>query len=165
MNLKLTALKKEDIEQVKDIYDYYILNTTATFFTNELTIEELKEMIRIGHPKYGSFLISCNNAVCGFCYLSQYKKRPAYDRTAEITVYLKPGFTGKGIGLFTLKEMEKLAGKSGFRVLIGIISADNKQSIALAEKCGFEKCAHFKQVGEKFGKILDVVAYQKILDR
>ncbi|MBN2523622.1 MAG: N-acetyltransferase [Bacteroidales bacterium] len=165
MNLELTDLREEDLKQVKDIYDHYILNTTATFFTNKLTIKELKEMIKIGHPKYKSFLIYYENSVCGFCYFSRYKNRPAYDRTAEITVYLKPGFTGRGIGLFTLKEMEKLAGKSGFRVLIGIISADNKQSVALAEKCGFEKCAHFKEVGEKFGKILDVVAYQKILDR
>ena len=62
-------------------------------------------------------------------------------------------------------SLKPLFDSSGFRVLIGIISADNKQSIALVEKCGFEKCAHFKEVGEKFGKILDVVAYQKILDR
>ena len=59
--------------------------------------------------------------------------------------------------------LEKTAFKHGIKVLIGIISGDNQSSIKLFEKCGFEKCGHYKQVGEKFGKILDVVSYQKIL--
>jgi L-amino acid N-acyltransferase YncA len=48
-------------------------------------------------------------------------------------------------------------------VLIGIISGDNINSIILFENCGFEKCGHYKQVGEKFNEILDVVSYQKII--
>lgn len=63
-----------------------------------------------------------------------------------------------------MSQLEKMAKKTDIKVLIGVISGDNQQSIKLFEKCGFEKCAHFKKVGEKFGKILDVVAYQKILD-
>jgi phosphinothricin acetyltransferase len=49
-------------------------------------------------------------------------------------------------------------------VLVGVITAENKQSVSLFEKCGFEKCAHYRKVGEKFNRLLDVVAYQKILD-
>lgn len=54
-----------------------------------------------------------------------------------------------------------MAKKSGLKNLIGIISGDNGGSIALFEKSGFEKCEHFKNIGEKFNKILDVVAFQK----
>jgi len=49
--------------------------------------------------------------------------------------------------------------------LLAIISGDNESSVQLFEKSGYEKCAHFKQVGEKFNKILDVVSYQKIIDK
>ena len=48
-------------------------------------------------------------------------------------------------------------------MLMGIISGDNAGSIKLFEKAGYEKCGHFRQIGEKFGRILDVVAYQKFI--
>jgi phosphinothricin acetyltransferase len=104
-----------------------------------------------------------DNECCGFCYFSQYKKRQAYDRTAEISLYLKPEYTGRGIGKDVLTYLENVAKQNGISVLIGIISGDNENSIKLFERTGYEKCAHFRQVGEKFNKILDVVSYQKII--
>jgi phosphinothricin acetyltransferase len=47
--------------------------------------------------------------------------------------------------------------------MIGVITATNTASIALLEKAQYEKCAHYRQVGEKFGQVLDVVSYRKIL--
>lgn len=164
MNFEWIDLKDSDYPDVKEIYDYYVVNTTVTFSTQKISLAELKETIPAGHPKYKSFIIKSNGIVCGFCYLSQYKKRQAYDRTAEISVYLKPEFTGKGAGKQILEKMETVARANGIIVMVGIITAENKQSVRLFEKCGFEKCAHYKKVGEKFNRILDVVAYQKILD-
>jgi phosphinothricin acetyltransferase len=164
MNIEFIDINKNDLEIVKDIYDYYILNSTATFHTEKISIRELGESMSIDHPKYNSFLIKYNGKTCGYCCISRYKKRQAYDRTAEITVYLMPEFTGKGIGKLAVEKLEKIARQKGISVLIGIIAGDNYQSINLFEKCGYEKCAHYKQIGEKFGKILDVVAYQKILE-
>ena len=98
-----------------------------------------------------------------FAIFRQYKKRQAYDRTAEISVYLKHGRTGKGIGNTALSHLEKVAQENGISVLIGIISGDNENSIKLFERYGYEKCGHFRQIGEKFNKILDIVSYQKII--
>lgn len=164
MNLKLIDLKETDFNLVKEIYDYYILKSTATFHTDLISTEELRSAILILHPKYKSFLIDYEGYICGYCYISQYKKRQAYDRTAEITIYLKPEYTGKGIGEETLHLLEKVAKNNEIRVLIGIITGENFGSIRLFEKCGYEKCAHFKKVGEKFDRLLDVVAYQKIIN-
>ncbi|MCK9207197.1 MAG: GNAT family N-acetyltransferase [Salinivirgaceae bacterium] len=69
----------------------------------------------------------------------------------------------KGIGKVALLHLEQKAVETGIRNLIAIISGDNSGSIHLFEKMGYSKCAHFKNVGEKFGKVLDVVAYQKEL--
>ncbi len=164
MNVKLIDLKEGDFNLVKEIYDYYIINSTATFHTDLISIEELKSIILTTHPKYKSFLIDYGGKTCGYCYISQYKRRQAYDRTAEITIYLKPEYSGKGIGKESLDKLEKIARSNNICVLIGIIAGDNQASIKLFEKCGYEKCAHFKKVGQKFNKILDVVAYQKLID-
>jgi len=51
----------------------------------------------------------------------------------------------------------------GITVLVGIIREENKTSIRLFENCGLEKCAHFKEVGKNFNRVLDVVSYQLIL--
>lgn len=164
MNIKLIDLMENDFNLVKEIYDYYILNSTVTFHKDLISIEELKNVILIAHPKYKSFLIDYEGKTCGYCYISQYKKRPAYDRTAEITIYLKPEYSGKGIGEETLNMLESVAKKNEICVLIAIIAGENQASIRLFEKCGYEQCAHFKKVGEKFDRLLDVVAYQKIIN-
>lgn len=163
MNIEFFDLTESDLELVKVIYDYYIENSTATYYTEKITVDELKEFIPVQHKKYKSFLIKVDSQPCGFCYISQYKKRQAYDRTAEVSLYLKTEYTGRGIGKIVLAYLEEVAKANGISVLIGIISGDNETSIKLFEKNGYEKCAHYKQVGEKFNKILDVVSYQKIL--
>jgi L-amino acid N-acyltransferase YncA len=60
-----------------------------------------------------------------------------------------------------LMHLEKMAAEAGLRNLLGVISGDNQNSIALFEKAGYTKCAHYKNVGEKFNKLLDVVSFQK----
>lgn len=163
MNIDFTPVRTDDLEQVRQLYNYYVVNTTATYHIHEISLEEISGMIPVNHPKYLSFLIHYDKVVCGYCYLGQYKKREAYDRTAEVTIYLKPEYSGKGIGLKAIEFLQRKAEDLGIAVLIGIISGDNRASIRLFEKAGFEKCAHFREIGEKFGKILDVVAYQKII--
>jgi L-amino acid N-acyltransferase YncA len=161
MDIQFKELKDQDLSEVKKIYDWYIANSTATFHTEPIRIEQLKEFIYIGHSLYESYLVYAEGEIAGYCFLTNYKKRQAYDRTAEVTLYLKPEFCNKGIGKIALAHLEKRAIGLGLKNLIGIITGDNTGSIALFEKSGYTKCAHFKNVGEKFNKVLDVVAYQK----
>ncbi|UBM57805.1 N-acetyltransferase family protein [Marinilongibacter aquaticus] len=161
MNIEFRDLREEDLGLVKGIYDWYVLHSTATFHTEPVEVEELKSFIYIGHARFKSFLIYHEQQLAGYCYFSNYKKRQAYDRTAEVTIYLNPGFEKKGIGRASLAKMEEVAKEKGFKNLLGIITGDNHGSIALFQKSGYFKCAEFKQVGEKFGKVLDVLGFQK----
>jgi len=161
MEIKFKEIKVFDLPKVKSIYDWYIENSTATFHTEPIGIDELKEFIYIGHRLYRSYFVYVQNKITGYCILTNYKKRQAYDRTAEVTIYLKQEFCNLGIGKVALHHLEKIAAKNGIKNLIGIIAGDNAGSIALFEKAGYTKCAHFKNVGEKFNKVLDVVAFQK----
>lgn len=161
MEIGFRAITEQDLPVIKEIYDWYIENSTATFHKEPIQLKELQEFIFINHPIYESFLILHGNEIAGYCFLTFYKKRQAYDRTAEVTLYLKRAFHHKGIGKLAMVYLEARAKEVGLKNLIGIISGDNHGSIALFEKSGYTKCAHFKNVGEKFDKILDVVAYQK----
>lgn len=159
--VEFSPVKETDLAAILAIYNHYILNSTATFHSGKLSRDDLEEFLFIAHPKYPSFLITENGEMIGYCFLTQYKKRQAYDRSAELSIYLKPEYTGKGIGLSALSHLEAAAKEAGIHVLVGTICGENQASIRLMEKAGFSKCAHLKNIGEKFGKVLDVVMYQK----
>lgn len=161
MEIFFKELEECDLVEVKRIYDWYIAHSTATFHTEPIEIDQLKEFIYLHHPYYKSYLVLAGGATAGYCFLTYYKKRQAYDRTAEVTIYLENGICHKGIGKQALAFLEERAAESGLKNLVGIITGDNERSIALFEKSGYIRCAHFRNVGEKFNRLLDVVAYQK----
>jgi Sortase and related acyltransferases len=160
-NIKFVPLKDSDFTIVKEIYDYYILNSTATFHTEPISIKELKKYIFIDHPVYKAYLVYYINEIAGYCYFTYFKKRQAYSRTAEVTLYLKPEFCHKGLGIEVLNHIENAAKQTIIKNLIAVVTETNTDSIKLFEKAGYSKCAHYAKVGEKFGQILDVLAYQK----
>lgn len=161
MQITFHETEEHHFPLIKEIYDWYIENSTATFHTEPVAIGQLKEFIFVHHPRYKSFVIYAGDQMAGYCFLTYYKNRQAYDRTAEVTIYLKHDFCYKGLGKIALAYLEEKARGTGIRNLVGIISGDNHGSIALFEHAGYTKCAHFRNVGEKFNKVLDVVAFQK----
>lgn len=156
-------VNKSHLPFLTEMYNYYILNTTATFFTKCLTQDEMANLLFFENPRYITYVIKNNQNICGYCGLIQYKDKDAYDYTAEVTLYLAPEYTGKGLGKLAMEFIEDIAMGRKFHVLIGIICDENEASKKLVEKCGYEKCAHYREVGRKFGRWLDVVVYQKIL--
>lgn len=156
-------VKEEHLQEILDIYTYYVLNTTATFHEKPITVEEMKELVFFEDPRYEAYVIKDGTRICGYVILTQYKKREAYDNTGQVTVYLKKDCISKGIGIYALNYIETIAKNKEFHVLIAVICGENEKSIRLFERNGYEKCAHYKEVGKKFGRWLDVVAYQKIL--
>ena len=161
MEIEFRKITEADLPTIKEIYDWYIAHSTATFHTEPIKISDLREFIYIDHPVYQSFLIHADKEIAGYCFLTYYKKRQAYDRTSEVTLYLKPEFHQKGIGRKAMEFLESCAKEVGLKNLMGIITGENSGSITLFEKCGYTQCARFKNVGEKFGRVLDVVAFQK----
>ena len=91
------------------------------------------------------------------------KPREAYDNTAEVTVYLRNGLERRGIGTFAVKRIEEIAVQMGFHTLLAVICAENIGSAGLFTSLGYEKCALYREVGIKFGRLLDVVCFEKII--
>ena len=148
MDITLRTLTENDLPFVKDIYDYYTLHTTVVYFVHCASIDELKNYIPVGDPVYRSFII---------------EPREAFRISVELTLYLKPEFTGQGYGKQTILRLEDIIRQEGFSNIMALVSGENEASIRLFERCGFECCANIRQVAEKFGKKLDLRMYQKIL--
>jgi phosphinothricin acetyltransferase len=160
VHIQFHAITEENLNEVKVIYDWFIAHSTATFHTEPITLDQLKAFLYIGDPVYRSYLIRYSDTVAGYCFLTKYKDRPAYRRTAEVTIYLRPEFHGKGLGSAALQRLIQDAKENGFKNLLALITGGNASSVALFTKAGFVKCAHFRNVGEKFSQVLDVVGYQ-----
>jgi L-amino acid N-acyltransferase YncA len=163
MKINFGKIRENSLKPALKLFNYYIVHSTAVWIVKKINMKQFREIIPVKNKKYKSYVITGGREFCGFCCFKQYNKRQGYDRTAELSVYLKPEFTGKGIGRQAISFLEKQAKKTGIKVLVGSISGDNKSSIKLLKKSGYVKCGHFKKIGEKFGKVLDVVYYQKII--
>lgn len=150
-----------DLPFITKVYNFYIANSTATFHTEQVDSFDMEKSLPFNHDKYKTYIIKYDKQAAGYCYIGNYKPRQAYDRTAEVTIYLMPEFFQKGIGKQALSFLEEEAKIFGFKNLLGIITAENEGSVRLFKKAGYSKVAHFKNIGEKFGRILDVVGYQK----
>jgi phosphinothricin acetyltransferase len=137
MSCVFEKVKEEYLPDLLDIYKYYILNTTATFHKKPITLVEMKELVIFEDSKYEAYVIKDGNLICGYVILSQHRKREAYDRTAEIAVYLRSDYVGIGLGSQAIKYIESIAKNKDFHVLIATISGDNERSIRLFEKNGY----------------------------
>jgi phosphinothricin acetyltransferase len=102
-------------------------------------------------------------AVRGYAHASKWKGRCAYRHSAEVTVYLHPAFTGRGIGSKLYEALLADLRERGFHTAIGGIALPNPSSIALHERFGFRKVAHFDEVGWNFGGWIDVGYWQLLL--
>lgn len=162
-SVTIEELREEHLKSVLDIYNYYIVNTTSTFHGHQMSEDEMRELVFLGSDKYKSFVLKAGETVSGYVILKQYSKREAYDNTAEVTVYLKHDCIGKGLGRTASRFIEQYAKEKGIHALLAIICGENTESIRLFERSGYFKCAHYKEVGKKFGRILDVVTYEKLI--
>lgn len=177
-NIRFEPIEEQHLPEVLSIYNHYVEHTTVSFHTELLSLEQIRAQIMNVPAHYKSYVIieeqgaddnsvvsntSSAPAIAGYILMTQHKNKQAYDVTAEVTIYLKPGQTGKGLGGKSLTFLEQAGVASGFHVLIATVCTENANSIALFERYGYEKCAHFREVGYKFGRHLDIASYQKII--
>ena len=165
ITLRLASLG--DAEQIRQIYNYEVSNTTATF---DLVPRSLGDQQRWIADRNGAFaaVVAADpdddrGEVVGFGSLSPYKERAAYRTSVEDSVYVRRDRGGQGIGKLILAELLRIAAASGFHAVFARISASSDASIALHRSCGFELLGIEREVGRKFNKWLDVAIMQALL--
>ena len=154
-----------DSDVIASIYNHYIKNTIITFEEKEVSRDEISGRIKAVFSDNLPWIVAEEeNRVTGYAYAARWKTRSAYRFSVESTVYLEPDSVNNGIGSLLYNELLLLLKKPGIHVVIGGISLPNPPSIALHEKFGFVQAAHFKEVGFKFDKWIDVGFWQLKFD-
>lgn len=164
MSAIIRPAKISDAPNIAEIYNHYIENDTSTFETSVLSVRQTADRIAAVAARHPYFVYENGGLVWGFCYAHPWKERAAYAATWEDSVYVHPHRRGEGIGGALLARLlEACRTQEECRVLIACITADNIPSIHLHKKFGFEKASHFREVGIKFGRTLDIEDYELIL--
>lgn len=148
-----------------DIYNDIIVNTTAVWHYEPHTLQMRKEWLEQRRQQnFPVFVAVENDTILGFSTYGSFRPWPGYSKTVENSVYVAAECRGKGIAKLLLPPLIETAQQQGVHAIVAGIEAENEVSIALHKKFGFEEVAHFKQVGWKFDRWLDLKFLELILD-
>lgn len=157
------AAAAEDAAAIARIYNHYVAETIITFEEDAVGEAEMRE--RIEETRSASlpwFVAIENGELAGYAYASRWKSRCAYRYSLEVTVYVDPAYSRRGIGSKLYAALLPALRSAGYHAAMGGIALPNDASIRLHEKFGFKQVAHFKESGFKFGKWIDVGYWQLV---
>lgn len=158
--MMIRNVKSSDADRICTIYNTYITESQVTFEEEPLSAKDILLRIQSVTRNYPWLVYEEDGIVLGYTYADKWKQRSAYRNTVETGIYLDSNHLGKGIGSKLKGAMIDKLRERGFHSVISGIALPNPASIAMCEKFGFKKVAHFKEVGFKFGKWIDVAYLQ-----
>lgn len=157
---------RDDLAALNDVYNEYVAGSHATFDVEPTSMDWRREWF--GHygrtGRHRLLVALAGDLVIGYASSSRFRPKPAYETSVEVSVYLTGDAVGRGVGTRLYSHLfESLAGEDVHRAYAGI-ALPNPASVALHERFGFKKAAHFTEQGRKFGRYWDVAWYEKPLD-
>ena len=153
-----------DAAAIAHIYNEAILTTVATMDTEPKTPEERTQWLQSHDDRHPVLVAEVDGTVVGWASLTQWSDRPAYGATAETSFYVHSTHRGRGIGRKLKEAILDEARRLGYHTLIARITAGSIESVHLNESTGYVHVGTLREVGRKFGRLLDVHILQKILD-
>jgi L-amino acid N-acyltransferase YncA len=160
----IRSVTQADADSIARIYNHYVLNTTISFEQEAVSSQEIAGRItEVTSSSLPWVVLEQAGQLVGYAYATKWKGRFAYRFSAESTIYLAPELGGRGLGTQLYTVLLARLKEAGFHTVLGGIALPNPASIALHEKFGMTKIAHFKEVGFKFGQWLDVGYWEGLL--
>jgi L-amino acid N-acyltransferase YncA len=160
MSYSYEEMSEPHRSEVIDIFNHYIANSFAAYMERPVGygfFDNFLEMAR-GYP---SIVIKEDaEGVVGFGFLQPFHRARTFRQTAQITYFLRPEHTGKGLGTEILERFVGKAREQGIETLLAHISSRNEGSVRFHRRHGFRECGRFRRVGRKFGEDFDVVWMQ-----
>jgi phosphinothricin acetyltransferase len=154
----------DDFPQITAIYDREVESSTSTFDTEPLDLQQQKAWIELHQsPSYPLIVAVREGSILGWASLSPWSGRCAYARTVEASIYVHCDYRRQGIAQGLIEELIVRAQTAGHRVITGRIEASNEVSRRLLQNANFTSVGVMHSVGEKFGRILDVELFERIL--
>jgi L-amino acid N-acyltransferase YncA len=165
MKIRFEKMGEGDREAVIDLFNYYIENSFAAYPEKKVPYGLFDQFLALtkGYPAFTVRDEEQPDRMVGFVFLRPYHPLAAFQRAAEITCFIEPGYTGQGIGSRILERINGEARRQGIDTILANVSSLNEASLRFHERHGFEECGRFRRVAKKKGQDLDVVWMQKIL--
>ena len=158
----IRPLSAGDLAAVAGIYAHYVTGSVATFDEVVPSVADWEAKLAGIRERGLPFLVAdAAGEVLGFAYASPWRPKPAYRNTAEDTIYLAPGGTGRGLGRRLLTALLDGCREAGVRTVVAVIAdSGDPASAALHRRAGFREAGRLAGVGYKRGRWLDTVLMQ-----
>jgi L-amino acid N-acyltransferase YncA len=161
--MRIRTATPRDAEALASIYNHYVRETIVTFEEEPVSPETFSHRIEDVLASSLPWLVAIEaESAVGYAYATPWKPRSGYRFSVEVTVYVAHGCAGRGIGSALYGELFSALEARGAHAAIGGIALPNDASIALHEKFGMRKVAHFVEVGFKFGRWIDVGYWERV---
>lgn len=158
MNLRFAA--QEDVPALLDIYAQYI-PTTATFEYELPSQNEFSRRMGSYSAIYPYLVAEDSGSILGYAYAHRYAERAAYGWGAELSVYLRPDFTGRGLGKRLYRTLLELLRLQGVQTAYGLVTSPNPASESLHRCIGFRLVGVDRNAGYKNGQWIDLLRFEK----
>jgi phosphinothricin acetyltransferase len=156
---------EDDLPGILAIYNDVIATSTAVYALEPATLEERRRWLEARRVQDYPVLVAADGpAVCGFSSFGDFRAWPGYRYTVEHSVHVLAERRSGGIGRALVEALMPPAIARNKHVMVGGIDAANTASLEFHRRLGFEPVAHFREVGHKFGRWLDLVFMQRMLD-
>ena len=162
--IRLRTASAQDAGAILDIYRPIVLRTAISFEFDPPTIQEMERRIVAVTARYPWIVATASGAIAGYAYATEFRKREAYDFTAESTVYVHPDQQGRGVGRALMTELANQLHKRGFRTLVAGVALPNGASQALHSSLGFVRAGTIPRAGRKFDRWHDIEFWTLDLD-
>lgn len=164
-DIAIADAREDDLPAVLAIYNDVIATSTAVYTDTPVTLDDRVAWwrARTVDMRYPVLVAHDEQGVAGYATFGDFRSWPGYRFTVEHSVHVRADARGRGIGPALVSALMPRAAALGKHVMVGGIDADNAVSIRMHARLGFEKVAHMKQVGWKFGRWLDLVFMQRVV--
>ena len=156
---------EKDVVQIAEIYGHHVATGLASFEEVPPPADEMLARMRAVRELGTPYLVAeVDGRIVGYCYASLYRTRSGYRFTLEDSVYIRDGFSGRGIGRALLEPLIERCSSGPWKQMIAIIGdSANHGSINLHRALGFREVGTLEAVGFKLGRWVDSVLMQRAL--
>lgn len=159
----LRAAATDDAEAIAAIYNVAVTGSTASFDTEPKTPADRTRWLSARASRHPVIVAEETRAVIGWGALSPYSERPAYDATAELSIYVDADWHRRGVGRALAVALLEAAPRVGLHSVLARICTENDASIRMVRELGFTEAGTMHEVGHKFGRWLDVVTWEYLV--
>ena len=154
----------DDLPKIVEIYNSTIPSRMVTADTEPITVQSRLDWFKEHDPKTRPlYMILLNDQQAGWMSFQSFYGRPAYQATAEISIYIEDQFRGKKIGQTAIQKAIDISPSLGVNTILGFIFAHNQPSIGLFKKFGFEQWAFLPKIAMLDNVERDLVIFGKRL--